>query len=69
MPDQRQQQQQHASKLQTDCRTEQLKSLECIQDNYGNQQEACKGFFENYKNCRKKEHAAYLEENRRRAGW
>lgn len=58
-----------ASKMKTDCRAEQMESLQCIQENYGNQQKACADHFEVYKACRKKEHDAYLEANRKKAGW
>jgi hypothetical protein len=57
------------SKMQTECRTEQMESLQCIQENYGNQKKACANYFEVYKECRKKEHQAILEANRKRAGW
>jgi len=59
----------HSSKLQTECRKEHANSLQCIQENYENKNVACQPFFEAYKECRKKEHAAKLEANKKKYGW
>ena len=54
-----------ASKLKTDCRAEQRASLQCIEENYENKDQACAQFFENYKKCRREEHERKLERNAR----
>ena len=58
-----------ASKLVTDCRVQQRASLACIEENYHNKNEACAGFFEAYKKCRREEHERKLEANARASAW
>lgn len=42
-----------------------MNSLQCIQDNYETKDVSCIEYFNAYKECRKNEHAAILERNRR----
>ncbi|KAL7542734.1 hypothetical protein ACHAXR_012058 [Thalassiosira sp. AJA248-18] len=58
-----------ASKLVTDCRTQQRASLACIEENYQNKNQACAAYFEAYKKCRKEEHERKLEANARASAW
>ena len=58
-----------ASKLFTDCRAEQRRSLSCIEENYDNKQYACAEYFEAYKTCRRKEHERKLEANAKASAW
>lgn len=53
-----------ASKLVTDCSVQQRASLKCIEENYQNKDQACAGFFEAYKTCRREEHERKLEANK-----
>jgi hypothetical protein len=53
-----------ASKLKTDCRSQQRASLQCIEENYENKDIACAHLFEDYKKCRREEHERKLERNR-----
>jgi hypothetical protein len=56
-----------ASKLQTDCKVQQMNSLQCIQDHYETKDVACRTYFDLYNECRKQEHAAILEKNQQQA--
>lgn len=57
-----------ASKLVTDCRVQQRASLQCIEENYENKDQACAPFFDAYKQCRRDEHERKLVENARSTG-
>mmetsp|Transcript_9519 Transcript_9519/g.20558 ORF Transcript_9519/g.20558 Transcript_9519/m.20558 type:complete len:143 (-) Transcript_9519:4693-5121(-) len=57
------------SKFITDCRVRHRASLQCIEENYENRQQACASFFDAYKQCRKEEHERKLEANAKRSGF
>jgi hypothetical protein len=58
-----------ASRLVTDCRVQQRASLACIEENYQNKDQACAGFFDAYKKCRREEHERKLEANAKGSAW
>jgi len=51
-----------AATFLTNCSKENLESLQCIERNYSNRQ-ACNGFFQAYKDCRKEENEQRKADN------
>jgi len=66
MPPEASSKKKQASKFSTDCRVEHQASLTCISENYGNQEQACQSYYQNYKKCRQAEHERRLEENKKK---
>lgn len=52
----------------SDCTALSARSLKCISDNAGNN-DACSKFFQEYKDCRKKEHDDLIAERLKRGTW
>jgi hypothetical protein len=56
------------AQFQTDCQTEHMASLTCIEENYHNRN-ACEPFFTSYKVCRQQENERRKQANASKGGW